>query len=1088
MRSIFVRLGLGFVLALLAACGGGGGGTPAPVAPTIATQPQNAVANQGQSATFTVAANGTAPLTYQWRRGGASVAGGTGAALTISSAQPGDAGSYDVVVSNSAGSATSSAATLTVNLPPTITTQPQGQAVLAPAAATFSVTATGTAPLAYQWKRNGADIAGATASAYSTAATGAADDGTVYTVSVTNMAGTTASASATLTVHVAAALTAQPQAQVVVAPAAATFSAAAAGTPPLSFQWRKNGSAIAGATGASYTTPATAGADHGALYSVQVSNAYGSATSGNAALTVNLPPAIGTQPANQAVVAPATATFSVAATGTAPLSYQWRKNGADIAGAAAAAYTTPATVIGDHGSVYSVVVSSPYGSVTSSNATLSVSAAPVAPTITVQPVGQTVLAPATATFSVAASGTAPLTYVWRLNGTALSGTNAATYTTPATSFGDDGSQVSVTVSNAVGSVTSNLATLNVNSAPFIQAQPANRTVTAPATATFTVTASGSAPLSYQWKKGGSNIGTNSASYTTPATTTGDSGSTYSVVVSNAFGTVTSNTATLTVSAAPALDLSVPTVYITQATQTQAFNVPLVKDRNGYLRAFVVANQANTATPRVRVRIYNSSDVLQNTWTITAPGASVPTAVDESSLGNSWNVAIPATYLQPGYKLLVDVDDNNVVAEASESNNTWPSTGSAQSLDVRTLNPFRVTFLAVQTGDGRIGNVNSGLVTNFTSLLEKIWPTNNATDRIYGGTFASSLATLTSTTGAWGTILSEISAKRTADGAFNRYYYGVVNPSYGGGIAGYGQVGGPSAIGWDKFTGYSDSGQYPGVYAHEVGHNFGISHAPCGSPGGPDPAYPYAGGLIGVWGNDNVSGALKNPASWTDIMGYCSNVWVSDYNFKKVLANRLGGLVPIVIPAPGDPAAPRSLLLWGRLEDGVPVLQPAFHMAVDALPPEPGDQLLEGFDAAGAKLFATSFSLMEVGCVPIGTASNFSFSLPVTAEQAARLTELRWSKAGEPMAQLGGPSKAMALAARATWEPVTQVLEDGRTRLLWDAATQPMVMVRDKATGLVLGFGEGGDFRFQADTEELEYHFSNGLRSHATVVRRPRLGD
>ncbi len=1086
MRSLFVRLGLGFALVLLAACGSGGSDTPAPVAPSITSQPQAATVNQGQNATFTVAASGTAPLSYQWRRGGASVSGGTGAALTISSAQAADAGSYDVVVSNSAGTATSAAATLTVNLPPTLGVQPQAQVVLAPAAATFSVSASGTAPLAYQWTRNGADIAGATASAYSTPATGAADDGAVFAVRVSNVAGTTTSTGATLTVHVAAAVTGQPQAQVVVAPAAATFSASASGTAPLSFQWRRNGSPIPGATAASYTTPATTGADHGALYSVQVSNAYGSDTSGSAALTVNLPPAIATQPLNQAVVAPAAATFSVAASGTAPLAYQWRKNGVDIPGATSAAYTTPATSTADSGSLFSVVVSSPYGSATSGNATLSVSAAPVPPTITAHPASQTVLAPAAASFSVTASGTAPLSYQWRLDGAPIPGATGPSFTTGATIHADNGSLYTVTVTNGVGSATSNPATLTVNAAPTIESQPASKTVVAPATATFTVIASGTPPFSYQWKKGATNVGTNAASYTTPATTTGDSGSTYSVVVTNAYGSVTSAGATLTVSPAPLIDLTVPTVYITQATQTQAFNVPLVKDRNGYLRAFVVANQANTVTPRVRVRIYNSSDVLQNTWTITAPGASVPQSVDESSLSNSWNVAIPSTYIQPGYKLLVDVDDNGAVTEGSESNNTWPASGVAQALDVRTLNPFRVTFLPVQTGDSRTGNVTSGMLASYTSLLEKIWPINNATDRAITPTFA--VTDILGVQATWSSVLGKVEAKRTADGVTNRYYYGVVNPNYSGGIAGLGYLGWPAAIGWDKFSGYSDSGQYPGVYAHETGHNFDLNHAPCGGAGGPDPAYPYSGGLIGAWGLDVATAALKNPASWTDIMGYCSSVWVSDYNYKKVLANRQAGSVPVVVPAAGDPATPRSLLLWGRIEDGVATLQPAFHMAVDAQPPEPGDQLLEGFDAEGTKLFATSFRMVQVGCVPTGSSSHFCFSLPVTAEDAGRLVELRWSKAGEPLARAGGALQGMALAARPTWEPVTQVLDDGRTRLLWDAATLPMVMVRDKATGLVLGFGEGGDFRFPAEAESLEYHFSNGLRSHATVVRRPRLGE
>jgi hypothetical protein len=84
------------------------------------------------------------------------------------------------------------------------------------------------------------------------------------------------------------------------------------------------------------------------------------------------PPSITTQPANQTVAVGQTATFSVVASGTAPLSYQWRKNGANISGATSSSYTTPATVSSDNGSLFSVVVSNPYGNVTSANATLTV--------------------------------------------------------------------------------------------------------------------------------------------------------------------------------------------------------------------------------------------------------------------------------------------------------------------------------------------------------------------------------------------------------------------------------------------------------------------------------------------------------------------------------------------------------------------------------------------------------------------------------------------------------------------------------------------------------------------------------------------
>jgi Ig-like domain-containing protein len=194
------------------------------------------------------------------------------------------------------------------------------------------------------------------------------------------------------------------------------------------------------------------------------------------------------------------------------------------------------------------------GTATSNNATLTVNAASVAPSITSQPASQTVTAGQTASFSVSATGTAPLTYQWRKNGVSITGANASSYTTGATTSADSGSTFSVVVTNSVGSATSNNATLTVNSsnvAPSITTQPANQTVTVGQSATFSVLATGTGPLSYQWRKNGTNIsGANASSYTTPTTTTADSGSSFSVMVSNSAGTMASNNAMLTVNSAP----------------------------------------------------------------------------------------------------------------------------------------------------------------------------------------------------------------------------------------------------------------------------------------------------------------------------------------------------------------------------------------------------------------------------------------------------------------------------------------------------------------------------------------------------------
>src|SRR6202040_3778808 len=175
-------------------------------------------------------------------------------------------------------------------------------------------------------------------------------------------------------------------------------------------------------------------------------------------------PTITTQPVNQTVTAGQTATFSVIAGGTAPLSYQWQKNGVNIAGATASSYTTPATATTDSGATFDVVVSKTAGSVWSNAATLTVNAAVVAPTITTQPVNQTVTAGQTATFNVVAAGTAPLSYQWQKNGVNISGATSSSYTTPATATTDSGSTFDGGVSHPGGSVTSAKATLTVNAA------------------------------------------------------------------------------------------------------------------------------------------------------------------------------------------------------------------------------------------------------------------------------------------------------------------------------------------------------------------------------------------------------------------------------------------------------------------------------------------------------------------------------------------------------------------------------------------------------------------------------------------------
>lgn len=259
-------------------------------------------------------------------------------------------------------------------------------------------------------------------------------------------------------------------------------------------------------------------------------------------------PTIIVQPSGRTVAVDQTATFTVSATGNPLPTYQWQNaaTSASIAGATSATYTTPATTPADSGSKFQVVVANSAGSQTSSAATLTVDSSPG---ITSQPANLTVTAGQTATFTVAAMGTAPLSYQWQQGTMNIAGAVSASYTIAVTSSANNESSFQVVVTNAVGSVTSNPATLTVDTPPAITAQPASQTVTSGQKATFTVVATGNPAPTYQWQNAATSAsiaGAILATYTTPATTTANSGSKFQVVVTNGAGSQTSSAATLTV--------------------------------------------------------------------------------------------------------------------------------------------------------------------------------------------------------------------------------------------------------------------------------------------------------------------------------------------------------------------------------------------------------------------------------------------------------------------------------------------------------------------------------------------------------------
>lgn len=514
-------------------------------APAITGQPADQTVIAGASASFTVTATGVPAPTYQWRKGGADITGATSATYTIGATATADAGSYDVVVTNSEGNVTATAATLTVNEAPAIGTQPQTQTVTVGTSVTLTVAATGTPTPTYQWRKNGADITGATSTSLALGTVALTDTGS-YDVVVTNVVGNVTSSAATITVQEAPAITGQPQTQTVLVGANVTFMVTTTGTPAPTYQWRKGGVNIDGATNASLQLNGVA-ADNTGSFDVVVTNSVSSVTSDAATLTVEFAPAFTVQPQSQTVNSAANVTLSATVTGEPTPTLQWRKDGQDIGGATSATLDLGTVSPGANGS-YELVATNSRGNATSDAATVRVL---FGPSINTQPASQTVNAGTGATFTVVASGDPAPTFQWQKDGTDINGATSAGYTITNTTASDTGAYT-VVATNSVANVTSAVANLTVQTLPVINTQPQTQTVTVGTNVTLTVAATGAPAPTFQWRRNSNLItGATGTSLDLGTVALTDTGS-YDAVVTNAVGDVTSAAATVTVQEAPAI--------------------------------------------------------------------------------------------------------------------------------------------------------------------------------------------------------------------------------------------------------------------------------------------------------------------------------------------------------------------------------------------------------------------------------------------------------------------------------------------------------------------------------------------------------
>jgi hypothetical protein len=535
---------------------------PGCLTPSVTVSPVATSVLAGQSATIIATATGATPLTYQWFAGplnDTSAPAGSGPTLTVT---PAVTTPYWVRVTNTCGTATSSAAVVTVVascIPPAITQQPLSTVTYAGYPVTLIFNATGTSPLTIAWYVGvSGDHSSPLPGAAGVAIAVAPSDATSYWAEVTNACGSTATVTATVTVLSACAPPTIQQNPVDVTIAAgrhATVSVLAGGSDPLRLQWftgpaGDESSPIPGGTLSLIdVSPAMT-----TSYWVEATNDCGIATSAAAVVTVTpacVSPTITAQPTGTTIVAGDAALLQVSTVGTAPVSVQWYVGSSPDTTAPVVQGDLPfVTVTPDGTTSYWARAANACGSVDSAPAVVTVTPACVPPSLS-GPASATIVSGDAITLSVAIAGTSPVTqwYVGTTGDTSqpLVGQTTSNLTvTPSVT-----TSYWARATNACGTADSATATVTVQqpcAPPIVETQPASQTIVTGGSATLSVGASGTAPFSFQWYTGVSGDTSapiagavqNTVSVSPPAATS------YWVQVANTCGVIASDTASISV--------------------------------------------------------------------------------------------------------------------------------------------------------------------------------------------------------------------------------------------------------------------------------------------------------------------------------------------------------------------------------------------------------------------------------------------------------------------------------------------------------------------------------------------------------------
>ncbi len=370
-------------------------------------------------------------------------------------------------------------------------------------------------------------------------------------------------------------------------------------------------------------------------------------------------------------------------------------------------------------------------------------------------------------------------------------------------------------------------------------------------------------------------------------------------------------------------VELPMLYLTQSIQQPDGRVPLVANRDALLRVFLTAPTLDDFTaPSVLVTFHREGEQVHQVR-IEPSGPGLPVRVDQGNLLESYNAVIPAEHIQPGLEFSVEVDPDGSLLLADDAESRYPAHGSAplNVVEVPAMDLTVVPVLSAAAPDSSIFGQVSAVTKDhhIVSLLRWAFPFS-AFEARTRETYVTSLD-LADALASYSLLLELEGVRRSESGG--GYWYGAA-----AGLRGWGTLGASVSTG-------PASG---GVLAHEVGHNLGLQHAPCGTgEAGTDQSFPYGDGSIGAWGYDFRRGEVVSPEA-RDLMGYCGAEWLSDYFYEQVLAFRGASSAAASITARRG----EQLVLSGGVFEGELTLEPPYRLPMASLTPSSsGPYLIEG---------------------------------------------------------------------------------------------------------------------------------------------------